>query len=187
MADDTKRKKPKLTEKQEAFIRAYLETGGNGTEAARRAGFSSRSASSIAHEYLRKPEISARIKAHREKRKEEFEITEKRILSELAAVAFGNINRILEWDYQTGHLRPKSLLTDAEAAYIESLSFDDGAFQLKTLGGKKVEALEKLGKHLGMWKNEDSGNDDSAGRRDALGRLSELMAKRRAKDGGGSN
>lgn len=50
-----------LTEKQKTFADAYIETG-NQTEAARRAGYSSKTAYSIGNENLKKPEVSAYIK-----------------------------------------------------------------------------------------------------------------------------
>ena len=49
-----------LTPKQKAFADYYIECG-NATEAARKAGYSQKTASSIAEENLRKPEISAYI------------------------------------------------------------------------------------------------------------------------------
>lgn len=49
-----------LTPKQKAFADYYIECG-NATEAARKAGYSQKTASSIGEENLRKPEISAYI------------------------------------------------------------------------------------------------------------------------------
>ena len=49
-----------LTPKQKAFAEYYLEYG-NATEAAKKAGYSERSAGSIGEENLKKPEISAYI------------------------------------------------------------------------------------------------------------------------------
>jgi len=51
-----------LTEKQKAFADAYIECG-NQTEAARRAGYSSKTAYSIGNENMKKPEVSAYIKS----------------------------------------------------------------------------------------------------------------------------
>lgn len=51
-----------LTAKQRAFVEAYLSCL-NATEAARRAGYSEKTASVIGWENLRKPEIDAEIKA----------------------------------------------------------------------------------------------------------------------------
>jgi phage terminase small subunit len=50
-----------LTDKQQAFISAYLACGFNATEAARRAGYSDRTAHAIGWENLRKPEIATAI------------------------------------------------------------------------------------------------------------------------------
>ena len=51
---------PELTLKQERFVEAYLATG-NGTEAARQAGYSPNVPSEIAYENLRKPQIKEAI------------------------------------------------------------------------------------------------------------------------------
>lgn len=50
----------KLTPKQQAFADYYIETG-NATEAARRAGYSEKTAYSIGNENLKKPEVSEYI------------------------------------------------------------------------------------------------------------------------------
>lgn len=61
----------KLTPKQKAFADYYIECG-NGAEAARRAGYSEKTADRIANENLRKPEVTAyiaeRMKPTEEKR-----------------------------------------------------------------------------------------------------------------------
>jgi phage terminase small subunit len=53
-------KRMSLTRKQQAFADYYIETG-NATEAAKKAGYSKKTADRIAYENLRKPEISAYI------------------------------------------------------------------------------------------------------------------------------
>lgn len=52
----------KLTEKQRRFVDYYVETG-NQTEAAKKAGYSEKTAASIGDENLRKPAIKAAIDA----------------------------------------------------------------------------------------------------------------------------
>lgn len=52
----------KLTEKQKRFVDYYIETG-NKTEAAKKAGYSEKTAASIGDENLRKPAIKAAIDA----------------------------------------------------------------------------------------------------------------------------
>ena|ERR1700761_8966222 len=60
-----KSKNPKLTPKQEKFVDKYLELG-NGTKAAKEAGYSARTADKIASENIRKPEIMASIAEKKE-------------------------------------------------------------------------------------------------------------------------
>jgi hypothetical protein len=52
-----------LTEMQAAFCRFFVDSGGRGAEAARRAGYSPKSASCIAFELRQNPRILARIEA----------------------------------------------------------------------------------------------------------------------------
>ena len=59
MCDSRNSPKP-LTPKQDRFVQEYV-THLNATEAARRAGYSQRSAAEIGHENLRKPQIQAAI------------------------------------------------------------------------------------------------------------------------------
>jgi len=54
-----------LTNKQAQFVMHYLETN-NATLSAKRAGYSKKTAHSIGHENLRKPEIAEFIKGKRE-------------------------------------------------------------------------------------------------------------------------
>ncbi len=56
------KKEGKLTPKQEAFVDAYIETG-NATEAAKRAGYSEKTAGAVGAENLKKPKIKQAIEA----------------------------------------------------------------------------------------------------------------------------
>lgn len=78
--------KPKLTDKQAAFIEHYLQLR-NATEAAKRAGYSADTAYSIGWENLRKPEISEVIK----RRTLEVAADTDEILASLARVHRANL------------------------------------------------------------------------------------------------
>ena len=67
----------KLTPKQALFVSEYLKTG-NGTEAARRAGYKGNDVTlgQVAAENLKKPQILAAIKAKDEKRQKRLELEE---------------------------------------------------------------------------------------------------------------
>lgn len=65
----------KLTPKQKAFVREYKKNGGNGTQAAIKAGYSENTADVIATENLRKPSIREALKQEEKKLQEKYEYT----------------------------------------------------------------------------------------------------------------
>lgn len=76
-----------LNEKQKRFVLEYL-IDLNATQAAIRAGYSKKTAYSIGQENLKKPEIQKAIQAKQNKLQNKLEITQERVLEELAQVAF---------------------------------------------------------------------------------------------------
>lgn len=65
----------KLTPKQKAFVREYKKNGGNGTQAAIKAGYSENTADVIATENLRKPNIKEALAQEEKKLQEKYEYT----------------------------------------------------------------------------------------------------------------
>ena len=65
----------KLTPKQKAFVREYKKNGGNGTQAAIKAGYSENTADVIATENLRKPSIRKALEKKKKKLQEKYEYT----------------------------------------------------------------------------------------------------------------
>lgn len=65
----------KLTPKQKAFVREYKRNGGNGTQAAIKAGYSENTADVIATENLRKPNIREALEKEEKKLQEKYEYT----------------------------------------------------------------------------------------------------------------
>ena len=64
-----------LTQKQKAFVREYKKNGGNGTQAAIKAGYSENTADVIATENLRKPSIREALEKEEKKLQEKYEYT----------------------------------------------------------------------------------------------------------------
>lgn len=81
-----------LSLKQQAFVEHYIACGWNATEAARRAGYSSKTAGSIGHENLTKPEIRAAIDA----RAAELKMTADEVLTRLADMARSNMGDFIK-------------------------------------------------------------------------------------------
>ena len=78
---------PKLTPKQDAFVKAYIANGGNGTQAAIEAGYKPNSARVVAAENLTKPDIKAYIDAHKRENHKAYTITVEQRLKWLEEVA----------------------------------------------------------------------------------------------------
>ena len=126
-------KKRKLTEKQERFIDYYIELG-NATEAAKKAGYSERTAYSIGNENLKKPEIKKQI----EERLKELE--DKRI---------AKAEEVLK--YLTSVMRGEET---EEVVVVEGIGegMSSATTIKKQVGAReRIKAAELLGKRYAMW------------------------------------
>lgn len=114
-----------MTPKQARFVEEYL-VDLNASAAARRAGYSARTADAIGRENLGKPTIAAAITAGQKARSERTRITADRVLLELARIAFFDIRRLYRAD---GSMKEPHELDDDAAAALCSLDvveeFDD--------------------------------------------------------------
>lgn len=141
----------KLTEKQKRFVQEYL-VDLNATQAAIRAGYSKKTAQQIATENLSKPVIQAEIQRWQSKLQSRLEITQEKVLRELAAVAFANGTDFVTVT-QTGsvHITPTDELPEEKKKAIAAIK--EGQYGTEVKLYDKVRALELLGKHLGVFDN----------------------------------
>lgn len=153
---------PALPPKQERFVAEYL-IDLNASQAALRAGYSTRTAGQQAHELLKKPEIASAIQRAKVKRAKRVEITQDRVLRELAAVAFSNVADVIEVS-DAGEVSVRNLakLPQRTQRAIESIKqvkserlAPDGGEPLQTVRLEikmhgKNPALQRLCEHLGM-------------------------------------
>ncbi|ABF63533.1 PBSX phage terminase small subunit [Ruegeria sp. TM1040] len=167
-----------LTAKQERFVAEYL-IDLNATQAAIRAGYSAKTAYSVGHENLKKPEIAKAIQEANSKRSERTEITQDRVLQEFARIGFADIRKAVAWGSTPADLLegdeggdegtpasvyPVDLVRSSEvdddtAAAIAEVSLTKGGVKLKM--HDKLSALEKLARHLGMLNGSGAGDDDA--------------------------
>lgn len=82
----------KLTAKQERFCIEYI-IDLNATQAAIRAGYSKKTANRIASENLSKLDIQRKIQELQQERSERTEITQDKVLKELAGIGFAPITK----------------------------------------------------------------------------------------------
>lgn len=138
----------KLTPRQERFVQEYL-TDLNATAAARRAGYSARSADEFAYQLLRKPQIREAIERAKAERAQRVEVTADRVVAELAAMAFYDPAAI------RGVRGPEDIagLPEPVRRAIVGWSWDrQGNFVLKL--SPKTPSLELLARHLGMFRDK---------------------------------
>ena len=83
---------PDLTSKQARFVEEYL-IDLNATAAAIRAGYSEKTAATIAHENLRKPKIAEAMRLGQEKLSERTQITQEDVLEGLRQEAPTNYGK----------------------------------------------------------------------------------------------
>jgi phage terminase small subunit len=163
----------KLTPKQKRFVEEYL-IDLNATQAAIRADYSKKNADKIGHELLGKTRVSEAIKEAMDKRSQRTEITQDRVLQELAKVGFADIKNFLSFNTvltTVGYDDKGERITDyahvvqlkdseqIDGAVISEVSLKDG--QLKFKLHDKMKALQDIGRHLGMFTDKvDIGNKD---------------------------
>jgi len=144
----------KLTARQRAFVAEYL-VDLCAAKAAIRAGFSARNATRIGAELLGKTHVAAEIAAAMNARSERTEITQDRVLRELARIGFLDIRRAFNPD---GSLKPLDQLDDDTVAAIAGIEVSEMRDRDGVVVGaaKKIRLVDKLGaltklaQHLGM-------------------------------------
>lgn len=127
----------KLTEKQTKFVDYYIETGGNATEAARKAGYSKKTAEAIGLENLGKPRIKAAIDAR---------------LAELKSQRTADATEVLE--YLTVVMRGQQM---DETVVVEGTG--DGRssarkMQVRVASRDRNKAAELLGRVYGIYNDK---------------------------------
>ena len=141
-----------LTARQRRFIDEYL-VDLNASQAALRAGYAPRTAPSMGHENLHKPEIQLAISARQQGLAVGHAVTPERVIQELALVAFANMADYAAWDSSGVTLKASTALTAAQTRVVgevsQTISKDGGTVRFKL--HSKVAALAHLGKHLGLF------------------------------------
>ena len=187
-----------LTPKQKRFCEEYL-IDLNATQAAIRAGYSPKTAEQTASRLLRNVKVQDYIAKRQKELSRSTEITQERVIKELALIAFSN-----NADY--AHVVEKKLQVEAGGALVDVLDKDGkpvtyrtvepvlteelteeqkralavikkGRDGLEVKSCDKVKALELLGKHLGIFTDKIEANVNDTTRSE----LQELLAQRKAR------
>lgn len=187
-----------LTDKQKRFCEEYL-IDLNATQAAIRAGYSPKTAEQTASRLLRNVKVQEYIAKRQKELSRSTEITQERVIQELALIAFSN-----NADY--AHVVEKKMQVEAGGTLVDVLDKDGKPVMYRTVepvlteelteeqkralavikkgrdglevkSCDKVKALELLGKHLGIFTDKIEANVNDTIRSE----LSELLAQRKAR------
>lgn len=149
--------------KQALFVKEYL-VDLNATQAAIRAGYSAKTAHAIGYENLIKPHIAAAIAAEQAARSVRLEISADRVVMELARVGFANMLDYMRPNAQGDPVLHFSELTRDQAAALSQVTVESyvegqGDFardvkRVKFRLADKIAALDKLGRHLGIYNDK---------------------------------
>jgi phage terminase small subunit len=85
-----------LTSKQAKFVQEYL-IDLNATQAAKRAGYSEKTAEQQGYQLLQNPSVAASLEKAMERRAIRTEISADRVLNELAKIGFVDIRKAVRW------------------------------------------------------------------------------------------
>lgn len=150
----------RLNDRQKRFVEEYL-IDLNATQAAIRAGYSKKTAGSIGQENLKKPEIAAEIKRRQDAQVKRTEITQDFVLTELMKIAKANGSDFAVIGKRNHvSLVPTEELPPEKRAAVYGIKKGKNGIEVKTYD--KIRALELIGKHLGMFKEDRQEADMTA-------------------------
>lgn len=128
----------RLTEKEFRFAEHYL-CSFNASEAAKEAGYSHHSARQQGYQNLTKPYIKEYLRHRASPHLKSLEVTQERIIKELATIAFSNVGDLLNSDWS---LKNMEEISSEKSSAIKAIHVQENGFGLQLYD--KVSALEKL-------------------------------------------
>ena len=143
-----------MTEKQKIFADEYL-IDLNATRAYRKAYPSVKrdeTAAQAGSRMLRNVKVAAYIQERMQERQKRTEITQDRVLQELAAIAFAKATDYAEVKDECVKVKNTKELDEQQIRAIAGIK--EGKFGIEVKLNDKEKALELLGRHLGMFKDK---------------------------------
>ena len=138
----------KLNRRQRIFAQEYL-VDLNAKQAAIRAGYSPNTAKSVGYRLLTYVDVMAEVTRRLEDRAKRNDVDADRVIEELARLAFGDLRSIVQVVDGKVVVKPSAEWTRDEAATVAEVAQTRQGIRIKT--HPKLQALEALAKHLGMY------------------------------------
>ena len=140
-------------DRKHMFAKEYL-IDLNATQAAKRAGYSEKTAYRTGCDLLKIPQVAKAIQIEMDKRGAAIGITAERVLTELGKIAFTDVRSI----FKDGSLIRVDELSDEAAASLagceivtRNLGEGEVEYVAKMRMADRLKALELCGRHLGMF------------------------------------
>ena len=143
-----------MTDKQKIFADEYL-IDLNATRAYRKAYPNCKKDSSVdaaARKLLGNTRIQKYISDRMEERQKRTEVTQDRVLQELAYIAFARVTDYATVRDDVVKIKNTDELTEEQIRAISGIK--EGKFGIELKLNDKEKALELLGRHLGMWNDK---------------------------------
>ena len=140
-----------LNEKRARFIKEFL-VDLNASQAAVRAGYSPKTARQQGSRLLSDADIQEAVAAAQKARSERTKITADRVVRELALIAFADLGTVMQWGPEGISLKNSASLTPEQSAIVSEVVQTRDGIRVKL--HNKLDALGKLGQHLGIFKPE---------------------------------
>ena len=155
----SEKKCQELTEKQKQFAVEYL-VDFNATAAAKRAGYSAKTASAAASRLLTNVKVQQLIKQEQDKLFERTEIKVEDILENIACIAFYDVNDYIQLsgDGNIMSLKDISSLTKKQRKAVKSIK--NGKYGIEIEFDSRTKALEMLMDYYNVGKGAADENDD---------------------------
>jgi len=147
-----------MTPKKEKFCREYI-IDLNATQAAIRAGYSKKTASSQGERLLRNVEISKRIEELKTEQQDRLQVKADDVIKEMARIALLDVADVIDDDGCLMSIKDIPIDSRKAIASIEVTEEYEGTGKNRKLNGyinkvrfwDKNKALDNLGKHFGIY------------------------------------
>lgn len=148
----------RLTDKQKRFVEEYL-VDLNATQAAIRAGYSERTAQEQSSRLLSNVMVQEAVQKAVANRSARTEITQDRVLRELAAIGFSRTTDYVNITKE-GYVKltPTDVLSDEQQRAVASIK--EGKYGVELRLHDKLGALQLIGRHIGMFTGKETQQDD---------------------------
>jgi phage terminase small subunit len=140
--------------KYEAFCQEYMKDL-NGAQAAIRAGYSEKGANVKGAQLLAIVSISERIQELMQERQQRTQVTADMVIAELAKIGFHNVQDFVNGGNSILELKHLDANKTAAVSAVKTTLKADGDLVSEVKFHDKVAALEKLGKHLGIFERDN--------------------------------